>query len=287
MSSGTTSREETPLTCEAVAVQNTIELYVAGQLGESEQAAFEQHYFSCPRCCDELKTYRALQMELLRDPQISSARQRRVPVWAWTSVAAGVLLATAAAVWSIVLGRETPSAPSVAMPSSPAAAPDPHRASAAAVPSAATGDRLSELGRVRAPRYQPPRLRGAGAGDAHFERGMSHYVEGRYQAAIADLRLAATRAPARLERPFYLGASYLMAGNPGAALDHLQVVIAAGESAFLEEARFLAAKALVRKGDLPGARRQLDAVIDLAGDREKEARDLRDEVRALDAATPP
>ena len=287
MSSGTTIPDETPLSCEAVAVQNTIELYVAGHLGEPDQAAFERHYFSCPRCCDELKTHLALQAELLRDPPIASARQRRAAVWRWTAIAAGLLLATAATAWITVLGRDTPSEPGVAMPSPPVPVPDPPRANAAGVPSAATTDRLSELGRVRAPRYQPPRLRGAGAGDAHFERGMSHYVEGRYHAAIPELRLAATRAPALLERPFYLGASYLMAGDADRALDQLQVVIAAGESAYLEEARFLVAKALVRNGDLAGARRQLDAVIELAGDREREARDLRDEVRALEAATPP
>ena len=116
---------------------------------------------------------------------------------------------------------------------------------------------------------------------------MAHYAAGRYQDAIPDLRLAAENASRAPEHGFYLGVSYLLAGDTGLAIDRLNAVAALGDTAYLEEARFFTAIALVRTRDLRGAQRQLDEVIRLAGDREREARNLREKLRAIDSSTPP
>lgn len=284
MSPGTTMSDGTPLTCEDVAVQNLTEKYVAGHLSEAEQAAFEQHYFSCPRCLEELKTCRALQAELVREPQVHATSTRPAPIWRWTALAASLLLATATALWLTARNGDVPLPSGARIPAAPTAAPlapgEP-----ASSPIRPRADLLADLGRVQAPRYQPPRLRSAGSIDPHFEQGMSHYAVGRYRQAIGELRLVTTTGSAAASHRFYLGIAHLMIGETESAIDQLNAVIAAGDTAYLEEARFFAAKALVRKDALPGAQRHLDEVIRLAGDREREARSLRDTLRAVDSGT--
>src|SRR5437667_1484730 len=50
--------------CEEVKHADIIKKYLLAELSEPEQDAFEQHYFECADCFDELQTYRALQSEL-------------------------------------------------------------------------------------------------------------------------------------------------------------------------------------------------------------------------------
>ena len=108
---------------------------------------------------------------------------------------------------------------------------------------------------------------------------MTAYRAGNCETAIAGLRRAlaidGTLMPAR----FYLGACELRAGHVEEAVPTLQRVIAAGESPYLEDARFLLAKARIRQGDMNGAREELRRVVSLNGDRRDEARRLLEQLR--------
>ena len=98
---------------------------------------------------------------------------------------------------------------------------------------------------------------------------MSHYSRADYAGAIPGLqRVDSTEAH------FYLGACDLLTGNRGAAMAEFRRVIAAGDTPYLEEAHFYLAKGLIGARDVAGARQQLQGVIALHGDLEKQAGDL-------------
>ena len=136
------------------------------------------------------------------------------------------------------------------------------------------------LGQIELPPYTPPRLRAATSeAQRVFGDAMTAYRAGNCETAIAGLRRAlaidGTLMPAR----FYLGACELRAGHVEEAVPTLQRVIAAGESPYLEDARFLLAKARIRQGDMNGAREELRRVVSLNGDRRDEARRLLEQLR--------
>src|SRR5436309_8680545 len=77
--------------CKEVKHAAIIEKYLLAELSETEQDAFERHYFECADCFGELQTYRALQSELaatapaIRVEQLSTQPQQVQPwrlVWA-------------------------------------------------------------------------------------------------------------------------------------------------------------------------------------------------------------
>jgi hypothetical protein len=65
-----------PIDCARVTRDDIVEQYVAGRLTEASRDAFEQHYFECARCFDELRQYQLIQEEL----QQISATTERVPI---------------------------------------------------------------------------------------------------------------------------------------------------------------------------------------------------------------
>jgi len=73
----------------------------------------------------------------------------------------------------------------------------------------------------------------------------------------------------------------LLTGEPEAAIAQLRRTIALGESPYLEEARFYLAKAYLRRGELQAAESELRKTVELRGDREKEARELLQNVEAI------
>jgi hypothetical protein len=86
--------------CARVVRDEITEQYVAGRLPEDDQAAFEQHYFQCGRCFEELKNYRVLRAEL---DQLS-ASPRRFPVLSrrqllWAGAGAAAILAIILLTW--------------------------------------------------------------------------------------------------------------------------------------------------------------------------------------------
>jgi hypothetical protein len=247
--------------CARVVRDEVTEQYVAGRLREDDQAAFEQHYFQCGRCFEELTAYRALRAELERVsalPQLFPALRGRRLLWGGAGAAAVIAIALLTLRQPAVLDRDVDRA---ALPAE-AVEPTPRMT-------------LAELGAVGPPPYQAITLRGApDPATRTFRDAMRDYDRGDYVASAKGLAAAARLDPASPQTHFYLGASYLLSGDTDAAVTALQTTIDRGESAFLEDARFYLAKAFIRHGNLDEARAQLLNVASLKGDRERDARSL-------------
>jgi tetratricopeptide (TPR) repeat protein len=280
MSETTTNTGDSEMNCEHVMNSEVAEKYLLGHLSEAEQKAFEQHYFECPRCFDELQTYRALQAELKQTAMVIQREpivQRAVSPWTWAAAATAVLLVVGI---GYRLERPRPASPSPsAAPTMPA--PNVERPRATRVPS------LSELGEVRPPNYTSVILRGAPDEAAQrFHEAMLHYVERDYAATIPGLHAALRLNSKAPDINFFLGICYLLTEQTDSAIAQLRRTAALGDTPYLEETRFYLAKAYVRKADLVAAQTELKKVILLHGEREKVARELLRQLESLIEAPP-
>ena len=261
----TSSPENLAMDCRRVIGDEIAEQYVAGRLPEDDQVAYEQHYFQCARCFEELKNYRALRADLERVSAVSHRQTRTTRRLLW--VGAGTAAVLAISLLTLrqlgVLDRDVERA----APQEPAVEPPPP-------PS------LAELGALGPPPYQPIAGGTPDPATRTFRDAMRDYERGDYAASAKGLAAAARLDPASPQIHFYLGASYLLSGDTAAAVAALQTTIDRGDSAYLEDARFYLAKALIRRGDLDEARAGLLKIASLKGDREREARTL---LAALDA----
>ena len=265
--------------CRQVQQQEIIERYLLGQLDESEQDAFEQHYFECPHCLKGLDTYRALREELAH--HAAEIRAEPLPVrtartWVWAPALAGVAAAIVLAVW--LWPRPAPTGPTAAGPISPIT-----QATSTVSPSA----ELLELAKVEPPAYTRVILRGAtDQATRRFHEAMTHYENGNCAAVLPGLHQAARLDPALPEANFYLGACCLLTGHDQEAAESLKKTIAMGDTPYLEDAHFYLAKAYLRTHDLAAAQRELETVAHLKGDRENEARQLLQQLAALGKNSP-
>ena len=261
--------------CEQVTKREITEKYLLGRLSEAEQEAFEQHYFECARCFEELQTYRALQTELKQVPaaiQREPIAPRRAWRWAWAAAPAVVLLAVGLGLWlRRPVPRSTPSATrSVMLP------PKAQQPLLPPVPS------LSELTNFQAPSYAPTTLRGTQDEATHrFREAMRHYVKGDYGASIPGLKAASKLNPRAADISFFLGICFLLTNQTDTAINQLRRTVALGDSPYLEDAYLYLAKAHLRERDLDTAQRELNKIIELHGDREAEARRLLDQLQRL------
>ena len=261
------------------------ELYLRAELSDADQEAFERHYFECARCFDDLETYRALRRGLEKTARVSPAAfaaRGSWSHWKWAAAAASVVLAIALSslLPQTPLQRTTPEPPEVTGASPPAAPGAPPAVEQSApevdVPS------LTELAHVLPPGYTTAVMRGV-PDDAtrRFREAMQRYVRGDYAGALSGLRAAASLDADAPDIAFFLGICSLLTGEPEAAIAQLRRTIALGESPYLEEARFYLAKAYLRRGELQAAESELRKTVQLRGDREKEARELLQNVEAL------
>jgi tetratricopeptide (TPR) repeat protein len=276
------------MTCDEISQSEIIEQYLLGRLDESACDAFEQHLFACERCLDRVQTFRALRHELASTAASLRAEPLRPSgVWAWKwawAPALAVLVVTAGIVVSVFL-RSGPSlergAP-VGGQSARGAATSPGPASSESVSSLPS---LVALARFEPPAYVPQTLRGVQSeAAAQFRDAMRHYVAKDYRRAIRGLRTASELDPEAPHASFFLGICYVLTGQVEPGIRALQQTIALGDSPYLEDAHFHLAKALLLKKDATGARREWERTRQLRGDREDEARHLRDE---LDRLSPP
>lgn len=275
MSATTTNTGDSEMNCEQVMSSEVAEKYLLGQLSEAEQKAFEQHYFECQRCFDELQTYRALQAELKQTATVIQREpivQRAVSLWTWAAAATAVLLVVGIGYW--LEPRRPPSAPPSA--TTIKTAPNVERPPVTRVPS------LSELAEVRPPNYTPAILRGASdEATLRFHEAMLHYVKNDYSGAIPGLHAASRLNSKAPDISFFLGICYLLTDQTDSAIAQLRRTVALGDSPYLEETRFYLAKAYVRKADPVAAQTELKKVILLHGEREKEARELLRQLESL------
>ena len=248
------------MTCEEIERDDVAEDYVLGRLDESRQQAFEDHYFDCTTCLARVRVVQDLR-EALTAP--SAARPRPN-----LRTAGAILAAAAVVVLAVRTGHQLWSDRQDVVPSSTAA-----RDVVLANPPAPTV-------RVELPPYTPARLRAVpSAAQRLFRDAMTHYTVTNCAGAIDGLRRAVAAAGTYTQARFYLGACELHAGAVDEATTNLQRVIAAGESPYLEDALWFLAQARVKQRDLDAARRDLERVIALNGDRREAAARLLSELR--------
>jgi tetratricopeptide (TPR) repeat protein len=255
--------------CARVAREEIAERYLVGGLSDEDRNAFEEHYFECARCFEELEALQAIQTEL-RQPGAGngpSTGHLFLPRWAPAAgLAAAILLAISVAVWMRPLQpsrRPEPAFTEQPSPGQPSEAPpQPQQPGRAVTPEPS----LEQLARFDPPRYEPPTLRDVpDEATARFLRGMERYRKAEYAAAVEDLRRAAESDPDAAHIRFFLGVTHLMLGHDADAIDRLQATIALGDSAYLEEAHWYLAKAFLRRKDLGAAEAELKKLIQLRG----------------------
>lgn len=132
-------------------------------------------------------------------------------------------------------------------------------------------ERYQLLARFVPPAYQP--TPGA-ARSKEFQQAIARYAKGDDAAAIPGLRASSEAQPDFVEGRFYLGVCLLLTDQPAPGIEELRQVIAAGNTPFLERARFYLAKALIGQHDISGAQQQLESVVATHGDLEKQAQVL-------------
>lgn len=250
------------MSCERDFPNERVEAYAAGRLEEAAAAAFEDHYFACEACLQRLRLAQDLPDAFARP---IAARQR--PAWA-VGLAAAASLLLAVGLWRVV----------------PPPAPGPGRlASVTPAPSGPTrADRLRELGRFEPPAWSPQTLRGESSSPAALEAGLRRYQVRDWAGAAPLLEQAAQAAPRDPRPAFFLGATLLLEGRVEPGVAQLRRVVALGDTPYLEEAHLLLARACLRRGDGAGAERELAAVVDLQGDFEPQARELRRRLQEID-----
>ena len=273
--------------CAWIERDDVFEGYVRGTLDPEVGEPFEVHLLECEGCYEKARSFLALRAELADLPaesDVAPATARRPP-WRWALVplAAGVCVCVIAiAAWwyrSVApAGPEStlaqgPAAPT--QPTGPSAGGGPQQPSAppSAPPSVPTVVAMSTLVRVEPPLYVPVVLRAPRDEAAEqFEAAMRHYRDGNYTEALAGLRAADEMRPDAPKTRFFLAVCLLLIGQNTEAAVGFEQTIALGESAYLEEAHFYLAKAFLRLGRLPAARRELQRTFARGGGLEQEAR---------------
>ena len=81
MTTDSTNSPKERMDCARVAREQILESYLLGKLSDEDRDAFEEHFFECTHCFDELKTLRALREELGRPHTNPVLRTRVFLLW--------------------------------------------------------------------------------------------------------------------------------------------------------------------------------------------------------------
>jgi tetratricopeptide (TPR) repeat protein len=265
--------------CERIARDDVAQAYLVGTLSEDDRDAFEQHYFACDRCLDEVRTLEAVRDELPRSAVSEIAQPRRVSVWIPAgAIAASVLLAATAILWRSELSVTPPPAAAQRQEVTP---PEP-LPPPATTPREVSGPSLEQLARVEPAPYEPLTFRTVpDEATRRFQQGMESYRRADYPAAIVDLQAAAALEPDAAHVRFFLGVSLLLAGDAEGAGESLRATVALGDSPYLEEAHLYLARMFLRQSNPAAAEEQLNRAIALDGSHRDEARRLLDQIRRV------
>jgi TolA-binding protein len=199
----------------------------------------------------------------------------------WVGLAAAASLA-AMLIWSPWRPRDTasprpegavaqqaapPSQPAPSIPSQTAPKPESNTPSTA-TPSGSGSSKpapaqtrplisLDALALITPPPYVPLPTRGADPSAAAFASAMTSYAKKDYRGAIEGLKPIVDAQPEATHAAFFLGVSYLAAGDAASASAVLNRVAASNVAPFADEAHFYLAKAALRAHDLDRAEREL------------------------------
>jgi hypothetical protein len=130
-------------------------------------------------------------------------------------------------------------------------------------------ERFQLLAQFEPPPYSPDARHASHT--RQFDAAMERYLKKDFAAAIPGLRASAAAHSDDPEAPFYLGICSLLTGDTMAGVRNLQSVVDSGGTPYLEQSRYYLAKGLLAKGDIPGTRTQLESVIAMHGDLEKQS----------------
>lgn len=212
--------------CERAIRENIAERYLAGTLDSQTTEEWEQHFFACEQCAQQVEILQAI-VPALREmaPQIRQELKPQRPVrrWFWIAIPVAAMAGLIIAIPSMdVMRKKSPAAPPVAVSKTPD---------------------FTLLAKLDPPAYKAPVLRGLESpAENHFRQAMTAYVTHDWPHAIEGLQRSLeldSKAPAPR---FFLGAAYLLAGNAQAASAELERT-ASVDSPFRDEARFDLAKA--------------------------------------------
>ena len=139
-------------------------------------------------------------------------------------------------------------------------------------------ERLELLARIEPPEYRGPAPEDAQS-SREFRAALERYVNRDYAGAVPSLRaVGAQGLPESIEARFYLAICLLVTNDRPNGILELYAVISAGETSYLEAARFYLAKALLGSGNIVGAEQQLRKAIEMHGKLEKEAEALHAQI---------
>lgn len=135
-------------------------------------------------------------------------------------------------------------------------------------------ERYEMLAAFRAPGYVSE-----ASAPKDFHRAMLRYANQDFAGAIPELRAAANATPRFIAARFYLGICLLLTGDRLSGIEELRAVTEAGDTPYLEQARFYLAKGLIAEHDIPRAQTQLEKLIAQHGDLETQAAALLAQIR--------
>lgn len=282
MSANATNSSTRGKGCTLPAREEILEDYLSARLSEENRDAFEEHYFGCAHCFDELQTLQAVRDELPRAVAKFEGNPTRLVAGGVgaAAVAAALVLAVGAGMWMRPAPLEVSETSDFQLPSSPTQPESPQPP--APEPAIPSGPSLEQLARFEPPGYEPLRFRGIpDDATARFQRGIERYRRGDYGGAVDNLRVAAELDPDAAHICFFLGVSHLMLDQENAGIMRLRATIALGDSPYLEEAHFYLAKAFLRRQNVRAAETQLKTLIELRGSWSDEARRLLTDLQKL------
>ncbi len=266
--------------------------YRSGRLSHEEAEAYEEHFFGCTECFEELQFGDRLAAYLQEEggtalPAAEAAPQ--VPVDRPTARA------------SSPTDRDRPRRPDREPPQRPAPDSRPHRWWLRPAPGPAWGwglalvastvfvvglvatraereERLHHLIQPLPHPYLSVETRGGPAG-VDFEAAMKLYVGGQYAEAATGLESVLEDAPDDVEVIFFLGVARLLAGQPIRAREALRRAVEADPQSPLY--RWYLAQSLAACGDLRAAQSELERLIRDRSPYAVQAEGLRSQIRSL------
>lgn len=264
--------------CTDIAEQDVLERYLLHELTESEQDAFEEHYFECKDCFERVSAAKAVQ----EAHRVEGSSWQEKPLAAyrkisrnWIASLAVLGLVLGAALGTLRLRRAQHAT------GTRASHEEVREAKTSQTPPSTSADSsiISELGRIDPPPYSPVVLRGnEDRASERFRKAMEHYRQKDYASAIQGLQQVLQMDGNAGNANFYLGACYLLIGKTDLAIPPLQKVISLHDLDYAEQAHYYLAKAFIRNNDMHAAERELELTIQLHGDRESEAGKLKQQV---------
>ena len=127
-------------------------------------------------------------------------------------------------------------------------------------------EEYESLAAFEAPAYVP-----VPSAPKDFQAAMARYATADYAGAASALRAVSTAQPNFVPARFYLGISLLLTGDRIAGIQELRELTMAGDTPYLERARFYLAKGLLAEHDVHRAQQQLEDLIEQHGTLEKQA----------------